>query len=100
MKKVAAQVNFCLFLNVYFRLACNMGPENCHMCVNKGQRYLPNSPLTVTHNATHSKEGSISTNAHLVRWNVGANIYLNYEGYVTFQPTLNPAQFLIFRTYA
>ncbi len=37
---LAAQVDFCLFLNG-FRLACNTAPENWHMCVNKGLIYLP-----------------------------------------------------------
>ncbi len=40
MKKMAAHVNFCLFLNVFGCLACNMVPENKHICVNKGRTYL------------------------------------------------------------
>ncbi len=37
---MAAQVNFCLFLNVFFCLACNTAPENWHICVNRGLTYL------------------------------------------------------------
>ncbi len=37
---MAAEVNFCLFLNVLFCWACNTVPENWHICVNKGLTYL------------------------------------------------------------
>ncbi len=33
---MAAQVNFFCFLMFFFCLACNMVPENWHICVNKG----------------------------------------------------------------
>ncbi len=31
---------FLLFPNIFFCLACNMVPENWHICVNKGITYL------------------------------------------------------------
>ncbi len=37
VRKMAAYVRFCFFLDV---LACNMVPENWHKCVNKGLTYL------------------------------------------------------------
>ncbi len=37
---MAAEVNFCLFLNVLFCLACNTVPENWHICAHKGLTYL------------------------------------------------------------
>ncbi len=40
MKKMAAQVEFCLFLNVFFLSGLHMVPENWHICVNKGPTYL------------------------------------------------------------
>ncbi len=40
MKKMAAQVNLFCFLMFFFCLACNMVPENWHICVNKGITYF------------------------------------------------------------
>ncbi len=40
MKKMAAEVNFCLLLNVFFCLACNTVPKNWHICGNKCLTYL------------------------------------------------------------
>ncbi len=40
MNKMAAQVDFFCFLMFFFCLACNMVPENWHICVNKGLTYL------------------------------------------------------------
>ncbi len=37
---MAAQVNFCLFLNALFCLACNTVPENRHICVDRDLAYL------------------------------------------------------------
>ncbi len=37
---MAVQVNFFCFLMFLFCLACNMVPENWHICVNKGVTYL------------------------------------------------------------
>ncbi len=47
MKKMAAQVDFCLFCSV-FCVACNTVPENWHTCVNKGLTYLLNREYNVT----------------------------------------------------
>ncbi len=45
LKKMAAQVNFFCFFNVCSYLACNVVPENWHICVNKGITYLLKSYL-------------------------------------------------------
>ncbi len=40
MKKMVTQVNFCLFVNAFFCLACNTVPENWQICVNIGLTYI------------------------------------------------------------
>ncbi len=58
MKKMAAQVNFCLPLNVFFCLACNTVSENWHICVNKGLTYLLKKG-TITETAAYKACGSL-----------------------------------------
>ncbi len=40
MKKMAAQVNFCLFLNVFSVWPAMRSPKNWHSCVNIGLPYF------------------------------------------------------------
>ncbi len=62
MKEMAAQVNFFCFLMFFFCLACNMVPENWHICVNKGITYL----LTTYTGRQHLEYGMPAWSANLV----------------------------------
>ncbi len=54
MKKMAAQVEFCLILNVFCR-ACNSMPENDHLCTNKGHNNFLTSLLASSKNINVGK---------------------------------------------
>ncbi len=51
---------FLLFLYNFFCLACNIVPENWHICVNKGITYLLSYCLLIERGGYEKKEKNVS----------------------------------------